>query len=104
MTKNSDILEIESPVCALIFRAIRDSEKRSKTSIISYSDVQNVLSYYKDACVGQKDISSLVVDIDRAKSVLTQFKASDYSIMQVKKITEDAIEPSQKKLIEEQIR
>lgn len=101
MAANNDTIETDSAVCALIYKAIRDAEKRNPISI-NYSNVQNVLDYYLEACDGQKDISSLVADIHNAKNILTQFKDNDYTIMQVKKIAEDAIEPSQVRLVEEQ--
>ena len=99
MTEN---IETDSAVCALIYKAIRDTE--TKSSKVNYITVQNMLNLYRQSCEGVKDISSLVVDINSAIDVLGQFKNSDYTIEEVKKITKDSIDPSSVKLVEDQLK
>lgn len=99
----SDSIETNSAVCAILYKAIRDSE--TKFSFADYNMVQKMLSFYKDSCLeAKKDMNSLIVDINAAQDVLQEFKESDYTISEVKNIAKDNIDPSNVKMVEDMLK
>ncbi|MGN1208497.1 MAG: hypothetical protein ACI4TI_03410 [Christensenellales bacterium] len=102
MSEEFETVETTNAVCSLIYKAIRDTEASQQPA--NHQTVQKMLDLYKEECKNAKNISSLVVDIVNAKSVLQEFEKNNYTIEEVKQSVKQVMRESEIKLVEEQLR
>ena len=102
MSEEFETVETTNAVCSLLYKAIRDTETTKK--VVNHEEVQKMLDLYKEECKNAKNISSLVVDIMNAKSVLKEFEKNNYTIEEVKQNIKQVMRDSEIKLVEEQVR
>lgn len=101
-----DVIEIDAGVGALLYRAIRDTERTSRN--VTFSGVDSKLDLYMASCneVKNRDLTSFKADINNAKIILSELKENGNTISEIKEYAKEsmgsAVQLAEKQIAEEE--